>query len=129
MAGFVLLGLLNGLSVRTDRNINDLRLLRSLSGLFRFVVLRHHVVDGIACHRACGGPHDGRPEAAATGGGVLVNRLVDDGRVLLHNGRALRCIALRRSRTGERSTAAEPTTETPGSLDLHQHEIDQITEK
>ncbi len=42
----------------------------------------------------------------------LINRLVDDGRVLLHNGRALRCIALRRSRTGERTTAAEASTAT-----------------
>ena len=41
-----------------------------------------------------------------------MNRLVDDGRVLLHNGRALRCIALRGSRTGERSTAAEASTAT-----------------
>ena len=40
----------------------------------------------------------------------FLNRLVDDGRIFLHNGRALRCIALRGSRTGERTTAAEPTT-------------------
>lgn len=36
-----------------------------------------------------------------------MNRLVDDGRVLLHNGRALRGIGFRGSRTGERSTAAK----------------------
>lgn len=99
--------MLNGLAVRTDRNINDLWLLR-LCRLLRFVILRHCIVNGIASHRACGGPHDGRPEAAATGGGgVLVNRLIDDGRIFLHDGRALRGIGFRGSRTGERSTAAK----------------------
>lgn len=64
LAAFVLLSLLNGLSVRADGDVNDLRLLRSLCGLFRFVVLRHHVVDGTASHRACGCTCDSRPEAA-----------------------------------------------------------------
>ena len=112
LAAFVLLSLLNGLSVRTDRDVNDLRLLRSLCRLLRFVVLRHHVVDGTASHRACGSTCDSQPEAATRRGCVLVNRLIHDGRVLLHDCRALRCIALRRSRTGERSTAAEASTAT-----------------
>lgn len=64
LAAFVLLSLLNGLSVRADGDVNDLRLLRSLCGLFRFVVLRHHVVDGTDSHRACGCTCDSRPEAA-----------------------------------------------------------------
>ena len=37
-----------------------------------------------------------------------MNRLVDDGRIFLHDGRALRGIGFRGSRTGERSTAADP---------------------
>ena len=69
LAAFVLLSLLNGLSVRADGDVNDLRLLRSLCGLFRFVVLRHHVVDGTASHRtrrrADSRTHDARPEPAA----------------------------------------------------------------
>ena len=39
-----------------------------------------------------------------------MNRLVDDGRIFLHDGRALRCIGSGRSRTGERSTAAKAST-------------------
>ena len=58
------MSLLNRLPVRANGHINNLRLL-SLCRLFRFVVLRHSVVDGIASHRARGGPHDARPEAAA----------------------------------------------------------------
>ena len=110
LAAFVLLSLLNGLPVRADGDVNDLRLLRSLCGLLRFVVLRHHVVDGTASHRTGGSTCDSRPEATTRRGCVLMNRLVDNGGVFLHDRRALRCIGSGRSRTGERSTAAEATT-------------------
>lgn len=103
------MSLLNRLSVRADRYVNDLWLL-SLCRLFLFVVLRHGIVDGIASHRACGGPHDRRPEAATTGGRGLIHSLVDNGRIFLHDGRALRCIGSGRSRAGERSTAAKAST-------------------
>ena len=87
-----------------------------LSGLrlslhrFLALVIGHSIVDSIACHRSCERSGNSRPEATVGRCRHLIHRLVDDGRVLLHNGRALRCIALRRSRTGERTTAAEPTT-------------------
>lgn len=41
-----------------------------------------------------------------------MNGLVDDGSVFLHNSRVLRRIGSGRSRTGERSTAAEASTAT-----------------
>ena len=50
-----------------------------------------------------------RPELK-NGDVVLVNRLVDDGRIFLHDGRALRGIGFRGSRTGERTSTAESTT-------------------
>lgn len=74
------------------------------------LVISHSIVDSIACHRSRERSSNSRPEATVGRCRHLIHRLVDDGRVLLHNGRALRCIALRRSRTGERTTAAEPTT-------------------
>ena len=74
------------------------------------LVISHSIVDGVACHRSRERSSNSRPEATVGRCRHLIHRLVDDGRVLLHNGRALRCIALRRSRTGERTTAAEPTT-------------------
>ena len=89
-----------------------------LSGLrlslhrFLALVIGHSIVDSIACHRSCERSGNSRPEATVGRCRHLIHRLVDDGRVLLHNGRALRCIALRRSRTGERSTAAEASTAT-----------------
>lgn len=49
MPPFGSLSLFNGLPVLVDRHIDDLRL--SLCRLFRFVVLRHGVVNGIARHR------------------------------------------------------------------------------
>ena len=87
-----------------------------LSGLrlslhrFPALVIGHSIVDGIACHRSCERSGYSRPEATVGRCRHLIHRLVDDGRVLLHDGRALRCIALRRSRTGERTPTAEPTT-------------------
>ena len=112
MPPFGSLSLLNGLSVLIDRHIDDLRLLRSLCRLFRFIVLRHYVVDGIASHRACGCTCDSRPEAAARGRGGLGYRLVDDGGVFLHDRRALGSVGSGRSRTGERSATAEASTAT-----------------
>lgn len=74
------------------------------------LVISHSIVDSIACHRSCERSGNSRPEATVGRCRHLIHRLVDDGRVLLHNSRALRCIALRRSRTGERTSTAEPTT-------------------
>ena len=75
------------------------------------LVISHSIVDSVAGHRSCGRTEERTPEATAgRGRSRLIHSLVDDGRVLLHDCRALRCIALRRSRTGEGTTAAEPTT-------------------
>nr|DAI91286.1 MAG TPA: hypothetical protein [Caudoviricetes sp.] len=77
------------------------------------LVISHSIVDSIACHRPCERSGNSRPEATARRGrSRLIHRLVDDGRIFLHNGRALRCIALRSSGTGERTSTAEPTTAT-----------------
>ena len=78
------------------------------------LVISHSIVDSVACHRSCGRAKERAPEATARRGWSLIDRLrlIDDRRVLLHNGHALRCIALRRSRTGERTSTAEPTTAT-----------------
>ena len=76
------------------------------------LVISHSIVDNVACHRSCGRAKERTPEATARRGRSLIDRLrlVDDGRILLHNGRTFRCVALRRSRTGERTSTAEPTT-------------------
>lgn len=77
------------------------------------LVISHSIVDSVAGHRSCGRTEERTPEATAgRGRSRLIHSLVDDGRVLLHDCRSLRCIALRRSRTGERTSAAEPTTAT-----------------
>ena len=92
-------------------SLSGLRLRLSLHRRLALVI-SHSIVDSVACHRSCGRAKERAPEATARRGWSLIDRLrlIDDRRVLLHNGRALRCIALRGSRTGERTTAAEPTT-------------------
>ena len=101
-------------SLRRSFDVSSLSGLRPRLSLHRRLplVISHSIVDSIACHRSCERSGNSRPEATVGRCRHLIDslRLVDDGRVLLHNGRALRCIALRRSRTGERTTAAEPTT-------------------
>lgn len=98
LAAFVLLGiLLSGLRLSLHRRLA--------------LVISHSIVDSVAGHRSCGRTEERTPEATAgRGRSRLIHSLVDDGRVLLHDGRALRGIGFRGSRTGERTTAAEPTT-------------------
>ena len=57
---------------------------------FLALVIGHSIVDSIACHRSCERSGNSRPEATVGRCRHLIHRLVDDGRVLLHNGRALR---------------------------------------
>lgn len=91
-------------------SLSGLRLRLSLHRRLALVI-SHSIVDSVAGHRSCGRTEERTPEATAgRGRSRLIHSLVDDGRVLLHDCRALRCIALRRSRTGEGTTAAEPTT-------------------
>ena len=102
-------------SLRRSFDVSSLSGLRLRLSLHRrrALVISHSIVDSVACHRSCERSGNSRPEATARRGrSRLIHRLVDDGRVLLHDCRSLRCIALRRSRTGERTSAAEPTTAT-----------------